>query len=141
MNKKICLFGALGMLTLAFAWNSQAQCTCVCEFPRSKQLVLEGKQAASTGTQYAFRPNFFRNCTGTSFCTLANVRYEWTISDASTAAFSVDGGVNSPQLVVVVTRPGKLEITCNITVTCGDLEHATLTNCGSAGARSFRVSN
>ena len=135
MNKNICLIGLFGVLTLAFAIDSKAQCTCVCKFPKSKQLVLSGKQAASVGTQYSFRPNFFRDCTG-AFCIVSAVDYAWTVGTASTASFTVEGGLNLPELVVVVTSSGKLELTCTVTVTCGD----KTTKCRADGTRTFRLS-
>ena len=136
MNKKIFLFGALGMLTLAFAVNSQAQCTCVCQFPKSKQIVPLGKQATSTGTQYSFRPDFFRDCTG-AFCAIQKVEYAWTIGASSTAAYTIEGGADSLQLVVTVTGQGRLDLSCTVTVTCGD----KVTQCTDTGSRSFHVRN
>ena len=135
MNKNICLIGLFGVLTLATAMKSQAQCVCTCDFPRSKQIVLIDKLAASVGTQYSFRPNFSRNCTG-AFCSIEKVEYAWTIDATSTATFTIEGGTDSFQFVVTVTGSGKLDLSCTVNVTCGK----NVTQCSAVGTRTFRVS-
>ena len=133
MIKNFCLLCVFGLVTSIFSISAQAQCVCVCEFAKAKQIILMEKQSASGGTMYSFRPNFFRDCTG-QYCLFKGVDYTWTISPTSTATYTVEGGTGSFQLAVIVTGPGKLDLSCTVSVTCGDG-----TPCSDEGTRSFHV--
>jgi hypothetical protein len=87
---------------------------------------------------YSFEPFVKTGCTGSSLdCKVKDIIYEWSVSPASTAGYSVYAVAmpnKDKRLRVKINKSGTLALSVKVTVTCGEG-----TTCTSTATKTFNV--
>jgi len=118
---------------LATVTPARARDECKCECKANKPAITQKMKRDRDGgvSTYTFAPGFTYKCTGSN-CT-GEITYAWSVSDRSTATYSVTK--QGSELVVDVTGEGTLVITVTATVKCSPGGAA----CEASGTETFKV--